>query len=120
MKRKIGFLTFLIAILLLGLSSATYAQKKKKQDDAKLSITASDAKKDADSTKKKEPSKLKKYTEVITKGMQSQKGFISVYQKDDKFYFEVPFRIFKKDILAVNRIAQASVDMRNGELGSCW
>lgn len=101
---------------LLGMNTMGIAQKKKKRkgDDTP---TAPSATTSADTTKKKDPPKLKKYQDVITKDMVSSKGFLTIHNKDDKYFFEVPFSLFMKDMLVVSRISKASVDMRNGSWG---
>jgi len=108
-----------IYLMILSLISATvstnaladsqglFKKKKKKQTNTVQ----------ADSLKNKKDNKIKPYKEVIKPEMKTQKGFITIHSKDDKYYFEVPFSLFGRDILAVNRIARASVDMRNGSSG---
>lgn len=86
--------------------------KKKK---GKAVTTQIDSKND--SIKNKKDTKVKPYKEIIKPDMKTQKGFITVHSKDDKYYFEIPFSLFGRDILAVNRIAKSSVDMRNGLWG---
>ncbi len=105
---------WLLSCAMLAASVHVTAQKKKdKKDNA---APAAEVK--ADSTgKKPEPPKLKKYSEVITSDMHTSKGFITVHSKEDDYYFEVPFSLMGKDILIVNRVAEASVDMRNGIWG---
>lgn len=71
----------------------------------------------ADSTKKKDPPKIKPYSEVITKEMKTCAGFIKVHNKEDKYFFEIPDSILNRDIMIVSRISKASADMRNGPNG---
>lgn len=110
-RRKMQFFAGVLFCTIIGTGSTTFAQRKKGHDTP--------AAPSADSTRKKEPPKtqIKKYDEVITKDMQTMKGFITVHFKDDKYYFEIPFSLFGRDILNVSRIAAASVDMRNGAYG---
>src|SRR5882672_4291306 len=57
---------------------------------------------------------IKPYKDLITADMKTQKGFLTVHQKDDKYYFEVPNNILGRDILIVSRVSKASAEMRNG------
>jgi hypothetical protein len=94
------------------------AQKRKSPPDNKSKV-ADTAKKSTDSTRKGPlaPVAIKPYKEVITAGMKTSKGYFTVHQKDDKFYFEIPNAICNRDILIVSRISRASADMRNGSAG---
>lgn len=60
---------------------------------------------------------IKPYKDVITPGTKTSKGFITVHQKDDKYYFEVPNNMLGRDILIVSRVSKASAEMRNGNSG---
>lgn len=112
-KRKMKIFACLTCFAMISASGA-YAQKRKKGKEQPP--VAAPAKSDT-AKKTPPPPKVKKYSEVITKEMRSQKGYLTVHSKDDKFFFEVPFSLFGKDILTVNRIAKASADMRNGVAG---
>lgn len=70
----------------------------------------------ADSTKKS-PSTLKPYKSIINGTVKTSKGFFTVHKKDDKYYFEVPTKIFGRDMMIVNRVSKASAEMRNGSNG---
>ncbi|QHS58504.1 zinc-dependent metalloprotease [Chitinophaga agri] len=105
---------WLLSCALLAASLPANAQWRKKKDKGK---TPAEVKADTTAGKKPEVSKLKKYSEVITKDMRTDSGFIIVHSKEDDYYFEVPLSVLGKDILIVNRLAQASVDMRNGNWG---
>lgn len=109
-KRKTQFFACMVTCALLGVSTLTIAQRKKKN-------AAPVAAPVADSTKKKDPPKIKPYSEVITKEMQTSTGFIKVHSKEDKYFFEIPVSIFNRDIMIVSRISKASADMRNGPNG---
>ncbi|MEH3112411.1 zinc-dependent metalloprotease [Pedobacter terrae] len=95
------------------LTSCALFQKKKVP--AQATVPVDPAKKKADSLKKL--SALKPYQEIITSGTKSSKGFFTVHQNNEKYYFEIPNQILDRDILIVNRISKASADMRNGNSG---
>ncbi|SFW52425.1 zinc-dependent metalloprotease [Chitinophaga sancti] len=88
-----------------------FRHKKKQPAAAQKSATPSDT------TKKSGPSPVKPYKDVITADMKSTKGFITVHQKEDKYFFEVPNKMMGRDILIVSRISKASAEMRNGSSG---
>ncbi|MBE9602436.1 zinc-dependent metalloprotease [Pedobacter sp. MC2016-24] len=87
----------------------------KKKVPAPKVVAVDPAKKTADSLKK--ATALKPYAEIITKTTKTQKGFITVHQKENKYYFEIPNAILNREILFVNRVSKASADMRNGANG---
>jgi len=107
-KRKMSF----IAIFSMLMALNVQAQRKHPADTAKI--------KPVDTTHKPPvvpPAAIKPYKDVITADMKSCKGFITVHQKDDKFFFEVPNNILGRDILIVSRVSKASAEMRNGSSG---
>jgi hypothetical protein len=111
-RLKLSAGAWLLSCVLLAASSDATAQWRKKQKSTPPPEVKADS-----TAKKPAPAKLKKYSEVITKEMRTDSGFITVHSKEDDYYFEVPFSVMGKDILIVNRVAQASVDMRNGAWG---
>ncbi|MEA5429303.1 zinc-dependent metalloprotease [Arcicella lustrica] len=69
----------------------------------------------ADSVKKAAiKPKIRSYKEVITDKAKTSKGLFVIHQIDEKYYFEIPTKVLKKDILVINRIAEAGADMRIG------
>ncbi|BAV07617.1 protein of unknown function [Filimonas lacunae] len=106
-----------IAIALLVAATAG-AQKKNAPADNK-NKGADTTRKSADSARKGPlaPTAIKPYKDVITAGMKTSKGYFTVHQKDDKYYFEIPNNILHRDILIVSRVSKASADMRNGSNG---
>jgi hypothetical protein len=78
--------------------------------------TTHTANRPADSTRKA-PTAIKPYKDVITADVKSSHGFITVHQKDDKYFFEVPNNIMGRDILIVSRVSKAAAEMRNGSNG---
>ncbi|HWR33784.1 MAG TPA: DUF5117 domain-containing protein, partial [Chitinophagaceae bacterium] len=56
----------------------------------------------------------KPYKEVITSKAVSDAGLFWVHKVEDKYYFELPDSLFKRDILVVNRISKAGAGMRTG------
>lgn len=107
--RKIEVLLFVILTLSISIESQAGIFKKKKKTPAKTEITS--PKKDAD-TKGPKP-----YSQVITKGAKSVKGFIVVHKLENKYYFEIPDSVLGRDLLVVNRISKSAAGSRKGFLG---
>ncbi|KQM76362.1 zinc-dependent metalloprotease [Pedobacter sp. Leaf216] len=51
---------------------------------------------------------IKPYSEVITAKAVSQKGLFTVHKIADKYFFEIPNKLLKKEILAVNRLSKST------------
>lgn len=94
-------------VILFSISSGVQAQHKM-ADTARVQHPDS---------ARRAPQPIKPYKDVITADMKTYKGFFTVHQKEDKYYFEIPKSLFGRDILFVNRVAKASADMRNGAAG---
>lgn len=77
-------------------------------------------KKETADTSKKQVAKtpIKPYDEVITDKSVSNQGLFTVHKVDQKYYFELPDSIMKREILAVTRYAQTPGDASfyNGEI----
>ncbi|UII26391.1 zinc-dependent metalloprotease [Fulvivirga maritima] len=102
-----------VLLVMLGLGLSAQAQDKKKEKEGKEET----AKKDSVNSAK--PVKIKKFEDVIKPEMQLSPGFINTYSDKEnfKYFFHLSDSIFGRDILVVNRIAEASADMRNGSFG---
>ncbi|MCE7068314.1 zinc-dependent metalloprotease [Dyadobacter sp. CY326] len=103
-------------LLLSGLTflclNQVHAQKRKKQEkkeDVKIEkavdAMATAVKEKLKDEKKKAP---KDFEDLIDTSAVSQKGMISVYKMDEKWYFEIPDSLLNKDIMAVTRYAKTA------------
>ncbi|KRT18201.1 zinc-dependent metalloprotease [Pedobacter ginsenosidimutans] len=99
MKVRYFFLAFAIGIFGLSVQSCSILRKKKKP----LPVATSPKPK-VDSVK----NALKSYAEVITSKAISQKGLFIVHRVADKYFFEIPNTLMKKEILAVNRLSKST------------
>src|ERR1700744_3033775 len=63
-------------------------------------------------TSKNQPSNIKPYGEVITVKAVIHKGLFTVDVLNGRFFLEIPDSLLGKDILVVNRIAQAAAENR--------
>ena len=61
-------------------------------------------------TKPVKPATIKPYKEVITDSAVTQKGLFWIHKVEDKWYFEIPNKLFEKQILIVNRFAKVSAN----------
>ncbi len=93
-------------------SISVFAQKDSIKTDVK-------AKKDTVEVKKKDkkPEKIQPYEKVITDKAVSDEGIITVHNVEDKYYFEIPEKSFKKEFLVVTRLTKAGAEMRSGFIG---
>lgn len=60
----------------------------------------------------------KPYDEVITEAAVSDTGLLDVHRVNEKYYFEVPFEVFGRDMLLVSRIAKIPADLGGGYLNA--
>jgi len=98
---------FLLIAVLLG--QQIFAQEK---DSLSVKSDTLKTKKD---DKKKSPIKL--YKEVITDKAVSDTGIFTVHKIEDKYYFEIPDAMLKKEFLLVTRLTKAAAGMRSGTSG---
>lgn len=85
------------------------AQNGKKPADI---AAASDTSKKA----KAQPKGPRPYAEVITSKAKTDNGMFKVHNLDDKYFFEIPHSLLKREILVVNRISKAPSSGRNSGL----
>ena len=105
MLSKISKLTLILLFFSLGQQS-TIAQKKKNKK--KNDNPAQQEKKE------KKKSKFKKYAELITKDAVSDDGLFKVHKVEDKYYYEIPFSLYDKDMLLVSRISKIGAGLGGG------
>ncbi|MFN1216894.1 zinc-dependent metalloprotease [Chryseobacterium kwangjuense] len=60
---------------------------------------------------------IKPYKEVITDKAVSDQGVFTVHKIEDKYYFEIPDAMLKKEFLLVIRLTKAAAGMRSGSTG---
>lgn len=93
-------------MLLIGLSVGICAatddngnKKKKATKTAKTEVVKTE--------KKENKSKIKPFSEVVTKDAKSKKGMFTIHKIGENWYFEIPDSLLGRDILTVGRIAKA-------------
>jgi hypothetical protein len=102
MKR---ILVFGMTLLMLAFSAdltAQWIKKNKKKGD------------ETEAKTKKKSDGLKSYGELIDKETQSDSGLFIVHQKQEDYYFEIPFDHLEKDLLLVSRIAKIPAGLGGG------
>ncbi|MEG1592036.1 zinc-dependent metalloprotease [Chryseobacterium sp.] len=65
----------------------------------------------------KKKSLIKPFKEIITDKAVSDQGVFTVHKVDDKYYFEIPDSMLKKEFLLVTRLTKAAAGMRSGTSG---
>lgn len=103
------FLKSLLLMIFLLNTAMLMAQNDKKPTE----VTAM-----PDTSKKvKVPAKgPRPYTEIITSKAKTDAGMFKVHFLDDKYFFEIPHSLLKREILVVNRISKAPSSGRNAGL----
>ena len=87
----------MIVCLSVSISSCAVFQKDKGKETAQ-----------AAPSQKKDDSKIKPYSKVITKEAKTDEGLFTVHQLDDKYFYEIPDSLFNREMLMVTRIAQTA------------
>ena len=57
---------------------------------------------------------IKEYDEVIGENTKSDDGLFIVHEVDEKYYYEIPFDLFGKDMLLVSRISKVAPGFAGG------
>lgn len=70
-----------------------------------------------DPVKKPAVGGVKPFKDVITAKAVSDDGVFTVHKVDDKYYFEIPDQMLKKEFLMVTRLTKAAAGMRTGTTG---
>ena len=94
-------------VLFLGCAN----QQKTTKSSAKTGTPTTEA-----SAKKKE--KIKPYAKVITSDAKTDEGIFKVHQVDEDYFYEIPTKTFKKDMLWVSRIAQIPSNLGGGYMNA--
>ncbi|MEQ8809568.1 MAG: DUF5117 domain-containing protein, partial [Imperialibacter sp.] len=109
MKRLLPLM--LAAVLAIGFGTAN-AQKSRKKNKGKDTEKVTPAKKDDDKDKGPKP-----YAKFIDSTFTTSKGLMTVHQKKDKYYFEIPEALFGKELMAITRYTKTAAggDVFGGE-----
>ena len=110
MKNAKNLSLALASVVMMLSTQAIHAQEK---DSATAKKEPVAAKKEDD--KKKSP--IKPYKEIITDKAVSDEGVFTIHKIDDKYYFEIPDSVLKKEFLLVTRLTKAAAGMRSGMSG---
>lgn len=101
-----------VVFTLLALIFNQCELKGQEKDSTSVKTDTAKVKKDD----KKKPL-IKPYKEVITDKAVSDQGVFTVHKIDDKYYFEIPDSMLKKEFLLVTRLTKAAAGMRSGSTG---
>ncbi|SKB83213.1 protein of unknown function [Chryseobacterium balustinum] len=89
-----------------------FSQEKENDSTATVKKDTAVVKKDD-----KKKSLIKPFKEIITDKAVSDQGVFTVHKVDDKYYFEIPDAMLKKEFLLVTRLTKAAAGMRSGTSG---
>ncbi|MDT3405339.1 zinc-dependent metalloprotease [Mucilaginibacter terrae] len=100
-KARQKSLVLATALLVVSAGSCSIFKKKK----AKLvAATTAAAKPKVDTAR----NVLKPYSEIITAKAVTQKGLFTVHKINERYFFEIPNSLLKKEILAVTRLSKST------------
>jgi hypothetical protein len=102
--RKGRPLAFVALGLFLVLSTATVAQEKVKAANKPGAVDSVTIKSPAQLAAAKPVSTIKPYQEVIPANAKTMKSFLTVHLLADRYLFEIPDSMLKRDILIVSRV----------------
>ncbi|KQT15323.1 hypothetical protein ASG31_15460 [Chryseobacterium sp. Leaf404] len=111
--KNVKNISLAVAAAAMMLSTQTLFAQEKDSATTKKEPVAAGAKKEDD--KKKSP--IKPYKEIITDKAVSDEGVFTVHKVDEKYYFEIPDSVLKKEFLLVTRLTKAAAGMRSGMSG---
>jgi len=100
-------------IILASLLSGTLALSGCKTNKAVAAKTNSESPKP-----KEKDNGMKPYSKVITKEAITDEGLFNVHKVEDKYYYEIPNKVLKKDMLLVSRIAQIPSNLGGGYMNA--
>ena len=104
----------LLVVALLFCSGTVLAQRPANKIPGDTAIATTDTSKNA---RVRPLSKgPKPYSEIITAKAKTTLGMFKVHFLDDKYFFEIPKNLLKREILVVNRISKAPTSGRNSGL----
>jgi hypothetical protein len=99
---------FIICSVLIISSSNVFSQEKKK-DDKKSPETVLPT-----LPEKKKETKIKEYSQVITKEAITSIGLFKVHKVNEKYFFEIPNKLLNKEMLLVSRIRKLPTGLGGG------
>ncbi|RNC85542.1 MAG: DUF5117 domain-containing protein [Balneola sp.] len=90
-----GFKNSVTLLLLIGLITGCTGAKESTTTPNRQSNTSRSAPKDG----------IKKFSDVIKKTADKDEGLFTIYQQEDKLYYEIPDSLLGRDMLLVSRVA---------------
>ena len=111
---KLNLKKRLLIIALLFVSGSIVAQRPGGRPTGDTATAALDTSRNA---RVRPPSKgPRPYSEIITSKAKTSLGMFKVHFLDDKYFFEIPKNLLKREILVVNRISKAPTSGRTAGL----
>lgn len=107
----------LITLVLLGASYHGFAQKRNPKTPVTAPVAAPAANPNAMNRPAGPATGPKPYNQVITAKAKTDKGLFKVHFVDDRYFFEIPDSLLKREILTVSRISKAAAGNRASMLG---
>ncbi|MDN3674474.1 zinc-dependent metalloprotease [Flavobacterium branchiarum] len=102
--KKILILAVLANLMLVPANLFAQSKNKKSKKEEAVAVVP----------EKKSESSIKEYSKVITKDAISDEGLFTVHKVDKKYYFEIPNKYLKKDMLLVSRLSKLPSNLGGG------
>lgn len=100
-------LTATITLLAAGL-----AWTQQRPSTPQVAGAATDTTKARSATPARSTSSPKLFKELIGDKAKTIKGMFTLYEKEDRFYFEIPNTMMNRDILIVSRVSKSAAGFR--------
>lgn len=107
----------LITLVLLGASYHGFSQKRNPKTPVTAPVAAPAANPNAMNRPAGPATGPKPYNQVITAKAKTDKGLFKVHFVDDRYFFEIPDSLLKREILTVSRISKAAAGNRASMIG---
>lgn len=107
----------LITLVLLGASYQGFSQKRNPKTPATAPVAAPAINPNAMNRPAGPATGPKPYNQVITAKAKTAKGLFKVHFVDDRYFFEIPDSLLKREILTVSRISKAAAGNRASMIG---
>jgi hypothetical protein len=105
--KKIRFSLLLILTIFIA-TSADAQRKNRKKKDAEIVAVVDTATNTVKLKVKKEDKGPKPYAKFIDSTFTTKRGLLTVHEKEEKFYFEIPESLFNREIMAVTRYSKTA------------
>lgn len=106
--KKLRYSLLMLLTVFIAFSADAQRKKKKKDKTAEIVAVVDSATNTVRLKVKKEEKGPKDYAKFIDSTYTTKRGLITVHEKEEKFYFEIPESLFDREIMAVTRYSKTA------------